>query len=43
MQTHQPQSATEAALVETMAVARWRLLRVWGAQGSQDNDPFLHC
>jgi hypothetical protein len=32
MQTHQPQSATESSLVETMAVARWRLWRVWGAQ-----------
>ena len=32
MQTHQPQSATEASLVETMTVACWRLWRVWGAQ-----------
>jgi hypothetical protein len=32
MQTHQPQSATEAALVEQLAVAQWRLMRVWGAQ-----------
>src|SRR5450755_57867 len=32
MQTHQPQSATETALVETMVVARWRLMRIWGLQ-----------
>ncbi len=32
MQTHQPQSASEAALVEQLAVAQWRLMRVWGAQ-----------
>jgi hypothetical protein len=32
MQTHQPQSAIEAALVEQLAVAQWRLMRVWGAQ-----------
>jgi hypothetical protein len=46
MQTHQPQSPTETALVETMVVARWRLLRIWGLQklamdqdiASQDSD-----
>ncbi len=32
MDEHQPRTATEISLVETMAVARWRLLRVWGAQ-----------
>jgi hypothetical protein len=29
---YQPRTATETSLIETMAVARWRLLRVWGAQ-----------
>ena len=29
---HQPRTATEVSLIETMAVSRWRLLRVWGAQ-----------
>jgi hypothetical protein len=29
---YQPRTATETSLVETIAVARWRLLRVWGAQ-----------
>ncbi len=32
MADHQPRSATELALVETMVVARWRLLRTWGLQ-----------
>ena len=32
MDEFQPRTATETALVETMIVARWRLLRVWGMQ-----------
>jgi hypothetical protein len=32
MQIHQPQSPTETALVETMVVAWWRLMRIWGMQ-----------
>lgn len=32
MDAHQPRDASELALVETLAVARWRQLRVWGAQ-----------
>lgn len=28
----QPATATQLSLVETMAVARWRLLRIWGVQ-----------
>ncbi len=32
MDEHQPRTATEISLIETMAVARWQLLRVWGAQ-----------
>jgi hypothetical protein len=32
MEEHQPQTASQLSLVETMAVARWRQLRVWGAQ-----------
>src|SRR5580700_663711 len=32
MDDHQPRNATEISLIETMAVARWRQLRVWGAQ-----------
>jgi len=32
MQTHQPQSAGEAALVQQLAAAQWRLMRIWGAQ-----------
>ena len=32
MDEHQPTTATQVSLVETMAVARWRQLRVWGAQ-----------
>ena len=28
----QPRTTTELMLVETMAVARWRLLRIWGIQ-----------
>jgi hypothetical protein len=34
MEEHQPRSATQLMLVETMAVARWRQLRVWGVQKS---------
>ena len=29
---YQPSAASQISLVETMAVARWRQLRVWGAQ-----------
>jgi hypothetical protein len=29
---HQPRTTTEVLLVESMAIARWRLTRVWGAQ-----------
>jgi hypothetical protein len=29
---YQPTTASQVSLVETMAVARWRQLRVWGAQ-----------
>ena len=29
---YQPATASQVSLVETMAVARWRQLRVWGAQ-----------
>ena len=29
---HQPRTTTEVLLVESMAVARWRQTRVWGAQ-----------
>src|ERR1035438_1359972 len=32
MDEHLPSGASQVALVETMAVARWRQLRVWGAQ-----------
>lgn len=32
MDEYQPASASQVSLVETMAVARWRQLRVWGAQ-----------
>jgi hypothetical protein len=32
MDEHQPNTASQVSLVETMAVARWRQLRVWGAQ-----------
>jgi hypothetical protein len=32
MQTHQPQNVTEAALVETMVIARWRHMRILGMQ-----------
>lgn len=28
----QPETANEMALIDTMAVARWRLLRIWSAQ-----------
>lgn len=29
---HQPGTPTQSMLVETMAAARWRLLRIWGIQ-----------
>lgn len=32
MDEYQPATASQVSLVETMAVARWRQLRVWGAQ-----------
>ena len=32
MQAHQPQSVTEAGLVETMVIAKWRQLRIVGLQ-----------
>lgn len=32
MDEYEPGTATQVALVETMAAARWRQLRVWGAQ-----------
>ena len=32
MDEHQPNTASQVSLVETMAVSRWRQLRVWGAQ-----------
>jgi hypothetical protein len=32
MDEHKPSTATQVSLVETMAAARWRQLRVWGAQ-----------
>jgi hypothetical protein len=32
MDEYQPSTASQVSLVETMAVARWRQLRVWGAQ-----------
>jgi hypothetical protein len=32
MNEYRPTTASQVSLVETMAVARWRQLRVWGAQ-----------
>ena len=32
MEEYQPSAPSQVSLVETMAVARWRQLRVWGAQ-----------
>jgi hypothetical protein len=32
MEEYQPATASQVSLVETMAVARWRQLRVWGVQ-----------
>jgi hypothetical protein len=32
MDEYQPSAASQVSLVETMTVARWRQLRVWGAQ-----------
>jgi hypothetical protein len=32
MDEHQPATASQVSLVETMAVSRWRQLRIWGAQ-----------
>ncbi len=42
MDEYQPQTATQVSLVETMTVARWRQLRVWGAQkAAMDRDMAL--
>jgi hypothetical protein len=42
MEDYDPRSSSEVSLVETMAVARWRQLRVWGAQKSvMDRDMAL--
>ena len=30
----QPRTSTEASLVQTMAAARWRMLRMWGIQSA---------
>jgi len=35
MDEYQPSTASQATLVETMAVARWRQLRIWGAQKTE--------
>jgi hypothetical protein len=32
MDEYQPSTQTQMTLVETMVVARWREMRVWGAQ-----------
>ena len=40
MDEFQPASATQIMLVETMAVARWRQLRIWGtAEGGSGSVP----
>jgi hypothetical protein len=40
MDEYQPATASQVSLVETMAVARWRQLRVWGAEKPAiDRDP----
>jgi hypothetical protein len=42
MEEYQPRTASQVSLVETMAVARWRQLRVWGAQkAGMDRDMAL--
>jgi hypothetical protein len=42
IEEYQPSAASEVSLVETMAVARWRQLRVWGAQKTaMDRDMLL--
>lgn len=42
MEEYQPSAPSEVSLVETMAVARWRQLRVWGAQKTaMDRDMVL--
>jgi hypothetical protein len=35
MDEYNPRTASQVSLVETMAVARWRQLRVWGAQKTE--------
>jgi hypothetical protein len=42
MDEYQPRAASQVSLVETMAVARWRQLRVWGAhKTAMDRDMAL--
>jgi len=42
MDDYKPRSASQVSLVESMAVARWRLLRIWGVQKStMDRDMAL--
>ncbi len=42
MEEYKPRAASQVSLVETMAVARWRQLRIWGVQSaSMDRDMAL--
>jgi len=42
MEEYKPRAASQVSLVETMAVARWRQLRIWGVQSaSLDRDMAL--
>jgi len=42
MDEYKPRAASQVSLVETMAVARWRQLRIWGVQSaSLDRDMAL--
>ena len=42
MDEYKPSTASQVSLVETMAVARWRQLRVWGVQkAGMDRDMAL--
>src|SRR5579863_6269880 len=41
MDEYNPRTASQVSLVETMAVARWRQLRVWGAIASRYGP--THC
>src|SRR5580658_1465424 len=43
MQEHQPRTATQASLVETMAATRWRQSRVWQAKKIVLNRAMLNC